>query len=200
LLGLGVVAFWPGEREPEYNGKKLSDWLEVAAKGFGTVPKWPNDFDENASAEVKEAAVAIRSLGTNALPWLVKWTASDYGRWGDRLFKIFGALPRFLHGDYMTQSMVRNYHHKEGKALVGFAVLGPKAAPAVPRLITLLEKSKWQTSKIGMMHCLCALRATARPALPCLQTIAQNDKNLSFLADIAIRTIEGHPPRNMIYF
>jgi len=27
LVGIGVVAFLPGEKEPEYNGKKLSEWI-----------------------------------------------------------------------------------------------------------------------------------------------------------------------------
>jgi hypothetical protein len=27
LVEIGVVAFWPGEREPENNRKKLTEWL-----------------------------------------------------------------------------------------------------------------------------------------------------------------------------
>jgi hypothetical protein len=26
---VGMVVLWPGEREPEYQGKKLSEWLEM---------------------------------------------------------------------------------------------------------------------------------------------------------------------------
>jgi hypothetical protein len=27
---IGVVALWPGEKEPVYNGMKLSEWMELA--------------------------------------------------------------------------------------------------------------------------------------------------------------------------
>src|SRR5438067_1105808 len=65
LMGIGVVAFWPGEREPVYNGKKLSEWLQL----YGST---------GISVEQREQAkVAVRQIGTNALPWLVKWIQCD---------------------------------------------------------------------------------------------------------------------------
>jgi hypothetical protein len=29
VAGVAIVAFWPGEKEPEYKGKKLSEWVAV---------------------------------------------------------------------------------------------------------------------------------------------------------------------------
>ena len=43
LVGIGVVAFWPGEREPEYNGKKLSEWLDIATKSGLLSPALSSD-------------------------------------------------------------------------------------------------------------------------------------------------------------
>ena len=67
LVGIGGVAFWPGEKEPEYNGKKLSEWLRAYELGSS---------NENerlvVDREQKTAADAIQNLGTNALPWLLK--------------------------------------------------------------------------------------------------------------------------------
>src|SRR4051812_13881608 len=59
---LVVALLWPGEKEPEYQGKKLSEWLkkadlisfvtdDEAGKGFGR---------------------AIRAAGTNAVPYLLR--------------------------------------------------------------------------------------------------------------------------------
>jgi len=31
IAGVAVVAFWPGLKEPEYQGKKLSEWLDRQA-------------------------------------------------------------------------------------------------------------------------------------------------------------------------
>ena len=30
LVAIGIVAFWPEPKEPEYNGKSLSEWLWIA--------------------------------------------------------------------------------------------------------------------------------------------------------------------------
>src|SRR4051812_12829515 len=49
-----VVLLWPrGEREPEYQGKKLSEWIG----------------DEGNPRQ----ADAVRHIGTNALPFLIGW-------------------------------------------------------------------------------------------------------------------------------
>ena len=45
-----VVVFWSGPKEPEYQGKKLSEWLAGVYK--------------NPS----ETTVAVKSIGTNAIP------------------------------------------------------------------------------------------------------------------------------------
>ena len=58
VVAVVAVAFWPGEKEPEYQGKKLSEWL--ATQG--------NDDQGQAKTEAAEGLVAIRNIGTNAVP------------------------------------------------------------------------------------------------------------------------------------
>ncbi len=191
-----MVAFWPGEREPVYQGKKLSEWLEVAGKSFwnkDTAPvREPMHFDENASPEVKEAVGAVRVIGTNAVPWLLKWTADDHQKWENWVLKTGAKLPRFLHAYPVALSIVRNSGRNQRAAIVGFAILGQKAAPAVPELATLVEKSKSERCRMGAVFCLGALRETARPALPCLESVARsNQGELWYWADMAIWSIEG---------
>jgi hypothetical protein len=57
LVAIGIVAFWPGEREPEYNGKTLSKWLKIY--------KSPS-ADFTAPTQI-EAADAVKHIGTNAI-------------------------------------------------------------------------------------------------------------------------------------
>jgi len=52
--GVLVAVFAGREREPEYGGKRLSEWVTT----------------RNTDAERDQA---IRAIGTNALPCLVKW-------------------------------------------------------------------------------------------------------------------------------
>ncbi|MDB6019136.1 MAG: domain containing protein [Pedosphaera sp.] len=61
LLGLGLgigLSGWLGRREPKYQGRTLSGWLELGARG---VPKAGDNVQE-----------AMRHMGTNSLPFLLE--------------------------------------------------------------------------------------------------------------------------------
>ncbi len=49
-------------REPRYQGRSLSDWLFQAEQS------------NNKPAEFEAARKAVLSIGTNAIPFLLKWT------------------------------------------------------------------------------------------------------------------------------
>src|SRR4051812_15980857 len=70
VIGIVTVAFWPAETEPEYQGKKLSEWL--------------SRFKDSGTIE------AIHTIDTNCLPILVRWIDYDYESpsWGDKLMRI----------------------------------------------------------------------------------------------------------------
>src|SRR5436309_742986 len=61
---MGAVV-WPWEREPEYNGRKLSEWLAradcVGAPDRGTI----------------EAEGAVRCIGRDAVPLLLRWISYE---------------------------------------------------------------------------------------------------------------------------
>jgi hypothetical protein len=177
VLAIAVFAFWPPEPEPRYNGKKLSEWLETADKDFSTIDSNPfrrvREIDTSAPGEVKEAVTAVRVIGTNALPWLLKWATEDHEKWNNWVMNAGESLPRYLHTYRLALSIVRNSGRKQRAAFVGFAILGQKAAPAVPELATLVEKSKSENCRIEAMCCLGALGEIARPALPCLKKHAR---------------------------
>jgi hypothetical protein len=199
LVGIGVVTFWPGEREPEYNGKKLSEWLAVAGKSFWNIDhtpvREPFHFDENASPAIKEAVGAVRAIGTYAVPLLLKWAADDHQKWEEWVLKTGQRLPRFLHAYPLALSIVRNTGRNQRAAVIGFAILGQKAAPVVPELATLVEKSKSRDSRIAAMYCLGVLAETARPALPCLKRHAKTSQAYErFWIEQVIWNIEGDDP------
>src|SRR5262245_367846 len=55
-----AAVLWPKEREPEYQGKKLSEWINVGSR---------------------EGPEAVQAIGTNALPCLVRWISYHEPRW-----------------------------------------------------------------------------------------------------------------------
>src|SRR5678815_647036 len=63
-IGYGIL----GRRELRYQGKSLSDWFVQ----FYTPRRYGDETDETDDARRSEAAAAIRAIGTNAVPFLLK--------------------------------------------------------------------------------------------------------------------------------
>jgi hypothetical protein len=129
VVVVAVVAsalLWPREREPVYQGKKLSEWLkEYEPLGLsGGMVKRP----DTAAADD-----AIRHMGTNALPWLVRWVEYEVPAWRLRVDGLLEKVPLTgLRGrvakDRNNEVRVRN------RGALGLRLLGPEAKSALPRL------------------------------------------------------------------
>ena len=62
LAVLGVLAFPhdSGSKEPEYKGQKLRKWVAL-------------QYTARTSDEVRESSAALQAIGSNAIPFLLKW-------------------------------------------------------------------------------------------------------------------------------
>ena len=117
-------------REPSYQGIALSGWVTRYEANAS------HGDDERTAAERKQAADAIRHIGSKALPFLLAWTDAE---------NVSG----------------RSYAPAHGAATLAFGVLGPIAAPAIPELTRRTKTSQqWQA-----MQALCLLAPTAEPAM-----------------------------------
>jgi hypothetical protein len=82
-LAVVVAALvWPREKEPEHQGKKLSEWIA-----------YRNSGDIGAHEMERHA---VRAIGTNALPFLVTWIAYERPAW---LGRVPAELRRLLRLD-----------------------------------------------------------------------------------------------------
>ena len=90
LVGL-VVVLTLRSREPEYGGKRLSEWvIPLALSGNREMP--PGESQE-----------AILHLGTNALPYLLKWIRYETPPWKDKWYRMVSAtLPRLNRSILLT--------------------------------------------------------------------------------------------------
>jgi hypothetical protein len=129
LITAGVVAvavaallLWPGEREPVYQGKKLSEWLLL-----GRRPGIPNPSPESIEA--------IQHIGTNALPFLVQWLQYRPA-WRDQIAEELyrRRLP------YVANLFAKPALRADLSAWA-FSVLGPRASGALPQLAPLLTNA-----------------------------------------------------------
>ena len=154
LAGIVVVAFCPHEKEPEYNGHSLSEWLEVCRQ------HQTPDSDRGLAEE------AVRHIGTNALPWLVRWINDDMPGWRNKVLqsKFSRYVPKFVMYR-IIKPIIHNRH-----AEIGFGILGPTAGPAACEVARGLDKRPKQS----WIRSLVTLRNLGPEALPPLCTFATN--------------------------
>jgi hypothetical protein len=148
LLAIGLVALWPREREPEYNGKPLSVWLALYADhptnwtfaqigGHMTMSKFQR---LPGVPSPDEAAEAIRKIGTNALPFLLKWINYEPPAWKtwslNTSTKLQALWRRIFHAQksltVVTYPPVAKT--RADSASRAFYLFGREALPAVKRL------------------------------------------------------------------
>ena len=131
-------------REPSYQGKRLTEWLLAGA----------ND-GKFAPASTKQSREAIRAIGTNGLPTLI------------RLIQVKdSAVKRTLMSWAEKQSLVEFHFQpawtRQGYAVEGFLTLGPEGKEAIPALAKLLQ----DTDLAGNAAvCLAAIGPEAVPIL-----------------------------------
>jgi hypothetical protein len=113
-LAVAIVAAvaWPRQREPEYQGKKLSEWLYL-----DTVVTEPGS---------EAAADAVRQIGTNGLPWMLRHVSVEPGKWR----QVVAKFPK----PFDQAATWKDGRWERACALRAFQILGPLARPAVPQL------------------------------------------------------------------
>jgi hypothetical protein len=128
VVAAGVIALvWQREREPEYQGKKLSQWIAMWGAG-------------KSLREVEEAEAAVHHIGTNGVPLLVRWVTYQRPPWKEKL-----AHGSFVPGMVRASMLMRRLDGEEAEAraddaALAFHALGPlDASPAVPELCRVVK-------------------------------------------------------------
>jgi hypothetical protein len=123
ILGclLLTVSFAPF-REPSYQGKSLSEWIDELM----------------LKSKEPHAVAAIRAMGTNAVPRLLKGLSHSYSPGRERLYRTANFL---LHDQIgiRKKAIIDPYTLGCNTALRGFEALGPLGSNALPKLNLLLN-------------------------------------------------------------
>jgi hypothetical protein len=178
LVGIGVLAFWPGEKEPEYNGKKLSEWLSEG----------PISGDGPRSAAEKEAMDAVRHMGTNALPYLIRWMRYERRPWRNRLYALLEKFP--------NKGPLRVAGRPDVLATCapyGFKSLVAAAAPAVPDLVRLMNDR--EAPPVAQANAAWVLANLGSNGLPALLAVITNQASTKRAQTISL--ICGTPERRL---
>ena len=169
VVGLSVIL--RPEREPEYGGKRLSEWMI--------------DPDTNWTARVEE----IHSLGTNAFPCLLRWIRYEVPDWkyaADRALRSCNKTWRFP--DRKRKLSVAS--------VVAFHVLGHEGAAAIPELEATLKQHSDLAVRCRVIVALTAIGSPA--AVPTLRGLLQDPQlNVRVAATSAIQQLEPRPVQSL---
>jgi len=156
----GALLFSRGPAEPSADGHTLSEWLQIAA-------------ENKTERESSDAASAIRKIGTSGIPLLLEKLGAQKTYWRNKLDTDFGR--HFFSNRWLND----DYYQRENASL-GFSILGPQAAPAVPALARKLLDTNDNSRSAE------ALGAIGHEALPALRSALTNQSEL-----IRLRAVKG---------
>ena len=123
VFAVSLFLFLSRAHEPVYQGKPLSAWLENYLGGDGQMATPENE---------RAADLAVRQIGTNALPLLVEMMGAKDSRLKSKLIEL-AAKQRWMKIQTIPAGLLR------ARAIMAFRALGVTAIPAIPDLARLLN-------------------------------------------------------------
>ena len=170
LVGIGVVAFWPGEREPVYQGKKLSEWLRAYALAEAELDRTAdyglNSYRGDPWDTLRVPAEAVQHIGTNAVPFLLKWIQYEQPWWRKKAYIYYSKLPSRMQTRSITWWIWgAEPYARKNRAINAFRILGARADDAVADLYFLALNPR--TSQAAF-ECL---EGIGYPAVPVLNRL-----------------------------
>jgi HEAT repeat protein len=166
-LAIMLAAMLSRSNEPHYQGKSLSEWLEVHR----------NETRDKPGGDA--GANALRAIGTNALPKLLEWTAFERPSSGVRCTVGSLLLKSKLLPRNSRLARWSNYETEASRAIraaEAFGPLGSLASSAVPELARRINS----TNSPAVVTCaIYALGSMGEPAVPVLVAHMANTNALN---------------------
>jgi len=167
------------ERQPVYGGKSLTLWLRTYA---------PSSSSGLHSREWNEADEAVRHLGTNCIPILLRMIRqkdSPAKLWLVAFAQKHGLTKRI----HFVPAAVRNV-----EASRAFIALGDKAKDAVPALVKMSDEDLSAESRSAIEDALAWIGPAAKPAIRLLlRSAASSDPGVRANALWALGEIRAEP-------
>ena len=134
LVGM-FLAVRPSSHEPSYGGRPLSEWL----LRYGTTPGLPL-----VVGNPSETDQAIRHMGTNAIPCLLKYIQDDSPAWQKKPMVDINEFSRRLR---LGWRWTDHRAVRASGAMVALQVLGPSAEGAIPELTRLMYQTNSRATR-----------------------------------------------------
>ena len=164
VVALTIVSFFhfrqPTIPEPTYNDDRLLQWCFLWSLA---------DHSKNvASRDLAEKA--IRSIGTNAMPFILAKVTAEPSYAQVRAADLCEEVPRY--GPLLHDKLLEFYQDKDN--VYGFfMVMGSESRAAIPTLTTIVNKPDNQSARLAMA-CLFAI---GDEAFPVIENVISNPEN-----------------------
>ena len=159
--------------EPVYQGKRMSEWLDMLINVGGV-----HIYNMDADAEE-----AVRQIGTNGIPTLLR-----------RLQVCDSKLKLRLIGLAEKQHLIKfNFvasEERNQQAMMAFYILRADASNAVPALIAIYERKLSDMSQEAAAYALGFIGPGAKAALPVLLRAAANTNANADVRVATLRTLD----------
>ena len=163
LVGGIVALVCPREREPVYQGKTLSEWLSDPRLGG-------QSFSMSVWNEVGDA---VRGMGTNSIPFLLRWVSHDRPVWRQRLYGVAAKVPVLARRRDFMMWLAGDYEDRMARGVAGFSILGSAGRCAIPDLSRVATNGYSADLSYRAEFVLALI---GREAVPALLDIVGNDR------------------------
>src|SRR5262249_32869582 len=173
VIILSAALFFLTPREPWCRGRPLSAWLTTYRKIYAGNLTNPG---------VQETRDALLEIGTNSLPWLLRWLGSEQPTWKQNALILHDQLPKGLRSKFIRgQIDGQKEANRVTEASLAFGFLGTNAGPAAHELEALAVQ---RARPVVADRAMDVLRRLGKDALPSLMIIAANTNSLQRTAAI----------------
>lgn len=163
ILLLAVLASWVWQNSqlngPVYRGKRLRAWLQ-------------NYDDHHERADNTAVTNAVRQIGTNAIPTLLRMIGQTNNRLNGWWYAHVGRynVPMWLKRPAWLGPLPKETRFQ---GLIGFQILGPEAQAAAGALVEMHENGNW-AARSDVFKALVAIEPSCKTVLPWLLRDATN--------------------------
>jgi hypothetical protein len=156
FLALSSLLVWNHSApEPAYNGKPLSFW--TGTDRFISSARFGRSLPLELSSE---STTAVRAIGTNSFPLLLRWIAYPHGFRERILDSVVSTRTPALLKRLLIPFIPKSY--RPTSAILAFRALGPDAEISIHGLVKLLDNP---INAHSVVVALCGIGITAVPAL-----------------------------------
>lgn len=163
VLVAGGVIHLCVPKEPRYQDRTLTQWLQLSTEDSRFLYVFAGNQPDS---EFLRTQAAMQAMGTNAIPFLLKWSYASDSKIGRKIISWLNAhLPeRFMIWDAERRRIASD---------AGFGLLGDKARPAWPVFVQWTYDKDSERRWLGL-HFLVATKADKDILVPVLRRLLED--------------------------